>query len=236
MTRRKLLRATTPGKRQNVYAPTRDNSIRSLYLRIQEDWRYNGEDWTRPGFRALAMYRFGVWRMGINSDLLRLPLNLLYRFMHRSIRNHYGIELHCTAKLGRRVVIAHQGSIVIHEFAEIGDDCVIRQGVTLGAAGQYSVDEAPRLGRGVTLGAGAVLVGKVRVGDGAKIGPNAVVIADVPAGSLAFAPPASVISQGGFGQKDIEPKAQTETQPKAEPKVNNHPQLSTLHPIPVEVA
>lgn len=208
MTRKKHLPA--PGKRQNVYSPANDNSIRSLFLRIQEDWRYNGEDWTRPGFRALAMYRFGVWRMGIESDLLRMPMSVLYRFMHRSIRNHYGIELHYTAKLGRRIVIAHQGAIVIHEFAEIGDDCVIRQGVTLGAAGQYSVDEAPKLGRGVTLGAGAVLVGKVKVGDGAKIGPNAVVIADVPAGSLAFAPPARVISQGGFGQKDIEPKDQTE--------------------------
>ena len=65
MTRRKLLRA--PVNRQSVYAPSRDNSIRSLYLQIQEDWRYNGEDWTRPGFRALAMYRFGVWRMGIDS-------------------------------------------------------------------------------------------------------------------------------------------------------------------------
>jgi len=232
MTRRKLLR--TPKKRKNLYTPTRDNSIRSLYLRIQEDWRYNGEDWTRPGFRALAMYRFGVWRMGIDSDLLRLPLNLLYRFMHRSIRNHYGIELHSTAKLGRRVVIAHQGSIVIHEFAEIGDDCVIRQGVTLGAAGQYSVDEAPRLGRGVTLGAGAVLVGSVKVGDGAKIGPNAVVIADVPAGSLAFAPPAKVITQGGFDQKAIEPKAQTEPKPQADPNVSSQPQLTTLQHTRVE--
>jgi len=234
MTRRKLLR--TPGKRKNVYTPTHDNSIRSLYLRIQEDWRYNGEDWTRPGFRALAMYRFGVWRMGIKSDLLRMPMNFLYRFMHRSIRNHYGIELHCTAKLGRRVVIAHQGSIVIHEFAEIGDDCVIRQGVTLGAAGQYSVDEAPKLGRGVTLGAGAVLVGKVKVGDGAKIGPNAVVIADVPAGSLAFAPPANVISQGRFDQKAIEPKAQTDSNPQAEINVSNKPQQSNLQPIPVEAS
>lgn len=234
MTRRKLFNA--PGKRKNVYTPTRDNSIRSLYLRIQEDWRYNGEDWTRPGFRALAMYRFGVWRMGIQSGMLRMPLNLLYRFMHRSIRNHYGIELHSTAKLGRRVVIAHQGSIVIHEFAEIGDDCIIRQGVTLGAAGQYSVDEAPRLGRGVTLGAGAVLVGSVKVGDGAKIGPNAVVIADVPAGSLAFAPPAKVITQGGFDQKAIEPKAQTEPKPQAEPKLNIQQQPSALQPIPVESA
>jgi len=228
MTRRKLLHAH--GKRKNVYAPTHDNSIGSLFLRIQEDWRYNGEDWTRPGFRALVMYRFGVWRMGIESDLLRMPMSFLYRFMHRWVRNHYGIELHSTAKLGRRVVIAQHGAIVIHELAEIGDDCIISQGVTLGAAGQYSVDEAPKLGRGVTLGAGSVLVGKVKVGHGAKIGPNAVVIADVPVGSLAFAPPAKVASQGGFGQKVEEAKTVLEVETQTQPKLAQASQQSAQYP------
>ncbi len=132
--------------------------------------------------------------------MLRLPLNLLYRFLHRWVRNHYGIELHHTAKIGHRVVLARQGAVVIHELAEIGNECVISQGVTIGADGDSLTDEAPKLGRGVTLGAGAVVVGKVKIGDGAKIGPNAVVTMDVPAGSLAIAPPARVIQPGGFNE------------------------------------
>ena len=74
------------------------------------------------------------------------------------------------------------------------------------------------------------------MGDGATIGPNAVVIADVPAGSLAFAPPASVISQGGFGKKDTESKSQSATKSQTEHKVNNQPQLSSLQPqVPASV-
>ncbi len=174
--------------------PTATNAQPGLWALIREDWRHNGEDWTRPGFRALAMYRFGVWRMSVRPRLLRLPLSVIYRFLHRWVRNRYGIELHYTATVGRRVHIAHQGAIVIHEFAQIGDECIIRQGVTLGAAGHYSVDEAPILGVGVDIGAGAVIAGKVRVGDRAKIGPNAVVMMNVPEGSMAVAPPARIIS------------------------------------------
>lgn len=209
------------GGRRLTSVPAVSSSTRDLLDQIREDWRYNGEEWTRPGFRALAMYRFGVWRMTIKSRLLRAPLSVLYRFLHRWVRNHYGIELHYTAKVGRRVVIAHQGAIVIHEFAEIGNECVIRQGVTIGAAGQYLVGEAPKLGRGVTLGAGAVVMGNITIGDGARIGPNAVVMTDVPAGALAVAPPARVIQPGGFshpsgaGAQSSETKAES-SEPKVE--------------------
>ncbi len=200
--------------------PVVSSSIRDLLDQIREDWLYNGEEWTRPGFRALAMYRFGAWRMTIKSRLLRAPLSVLYRFLHRWVRNHYGIELHYTAKVGERVVIAHQGGIVIHEFAEIGNECVIRQGVTIGAAGQYLDGEAPKLGRGVTLGAGAVVMGNVKIGDGAKIGPNAVVMTDVPAGALAVAPPARVIQPGGFSQSSEARAQSSETKAESrEPKV-----------------
>ena len=164
-----------------------------LFSLIREDWVTNWKDWTRPGFRALVMYRLGVWRMGVKPRLLRWPLSLLYRFMHRWVRNRYGIELHYTAKIGRRLLIAHQGAIVIHEGARIGDDCILRQGVTLGAAGNYSVDRAPVLGDRVSVGAGAMILGGVTVGDGATVGPNAVVLGDVPAGAIATAAPARII-------------------------------------------
>jgi serine O-acetyltransferase len=165
-------------------------SLREL---LREDRLTNGEDRSRPGYRALRMYRFGVWRMTISSRLLRAPLSVLYRWMHRRVRNRYGIELHYTANIGRRLLIAHQGAIVIHEHATIGDDCLIRQGVTIGAAGTYSIEDAPVLGDRVSLGAGSMILGRVKIGDDVKVGPNAVVMMNVRAGSMVMAPPARVI-------------------------------------------
>jgi serine O-acetyltransferase len=164
-----------------------------LWRQIKEDWQHNGRDWTRPGFRALAVHRFGTWRMTIRVAPLRWPMSVLYRMLFRYVRNHYGIELFYTTRVGRRVQIGHQGAIVIHEHAVIGDECVIRQGVTIGAASLERVREAPVLGRGVELGAGAVIVGAVKIGDGARIGPNAVVMMNVPAGATAFAMPARIM-------------------------------------------
>ncbi len=186
--------------RRLMSAPVVATLGRDLLDDIREDWIYNGEDWTRPGFRALVMYRFGARLSQVSSGVIRLPLKLVYRFLHRRVRNHYGIELHHTAKIGQRVVLAGQAAIAIHELAEIGNECIINQGVTIGADAESLTDDAPKLGKGVTLGAGAVVVGNVRIGDGAKIGPNAVVTMDVPAGSLAIAPRAQVIQPGGFNE------------------------------------
>ncbi|UCD76619.1 MAG: serine acetyltransferase [Phycisphaerales bacterium] len=173
-------------------SPSTDDRPGLLKL-IREDWITHGRDWSKPGFRAMLMYRVGVWRMGVGSRLLRAPLSVLYRFMHRWVRNRYGIELHYTAKIGRRLLIAHQGAIVIHEHAVIGDDCIVRQGVTLGAAASYGAEQAPKLGDRVSVGAGAMVLGRVTVGDDARIGPNAVVMANVPAGATATAAPARII-------------------------------------------
>src|SRR5262245_27552265 len=113
-----------------------------LWPQIREDWQYNGRDWTRPGFRALAVHRFGVWRMSVRARWLRAPLSIVYRMLYRYVRNHYSIELHYTVKVGRGVVIGHQGAIVVHDHAQIGDDCIIRQGVTLGASSHQRAYEA----------------------------------------------------------------------------------------------
>ena len=75
------LRASLGRRRSSVAAMS--SSPRDLLNHIREDWLYNGEEWTRRGFRALAMYRFGVWQMTIKSRLLRAPLSVLYRFLHR---------------------------------------------------------------------------------------------------------------------------------------------------------
>jgi serine O-acetyltransferase len=161
---------------------------------IREDLASHGGDWTRPGFKALAVYRFGVWRMSVRTKLLRAPLSLLYRHWYRRVRNHYGIELPYSATVGRRVVIEHQSGIVIHGASIIGDECIIRQNCTLGIRRTDEATKAPVLGRGVDLGAGAVILGDVTIGDFAKIGANAVVLCDVPPRALAVGVPATVKS------------------------------------------
>jgi serine O-acetyltransferase len=164
-----------------------------LFAQIAEDWVAHGRDWTRPGFRAVASARFGAWRMTVRFKPFRAPLSILYRWMYRKCRNHYGIELPYTVKLGRRVVIEHQGAIVIHGHSEIGDDSIIRQGVTLGNKTLDRPHDAPKLGRNVNVGAGAKILGAVTIGDGATVGANAVVVKDVPAGAIAVGIPAQII-------------------------------------------
>jgi serine O-acetyltransferase len=161
-----------------------------LFDQIKEDYIAHRRDWTRPGFRAIATHRFGVWRMNVNPKLLRAPLSMVYRYLYRKCRNHYGIELPYTATVGRRVVIEHQHGIVIHGQTVIGDDCIIRQGVTLGNKTLDRPDDAPKLGNRVNVGAGAKILGLVTIGDDATIGANAVVVKDVPAGALAMGIPA----------------------------------------------
>ncbi len=166
-----------------------------FWAQIQEDWVAHDRDWTRPGFRAVAVHRFGQWRMGIRPKLLRAPFSVLYRLLFRSIRNVYGIELPYSVSLGRRVVIEHQSGIVIHGNCVIGDECIIRQGVTLGNRNWETRFEAPRLGDRVNVGAGAKVLGGVTISSGATIGANAVVMIDVPAGATAVGVPARLLEQ-----------------------------------------
>ncbi|MBE9011497.1 serine acetyltransferase [Pseudanabaenaceae cyanobacterium LEGE 13415] len=167
----------------------------SLWQQIVEDWHAHGRDWTKPGFRAIAVYRFGVWRMGIQPLILRAPLSILYRMMFRKVRNTYGIELPYSAKVGRRVIIEHQSAIVIHGNCVIGDDCVIRQGCTLGNRYLDRLEEAPILGNRVNVGAGAKILGLVHIGDDASIGANAVVLSDIGAGETAIGIPAKILKR-----------------------------------------
>jgi serine acetyltransferase/GT2 family glycosyltransferase len=164
-----------------------------LWQQIQEDWLAHGKDWTKPGFRAIAVYRFGVWRMGVEPKLLRAPLSVIYRSLFRFVRNVYGIELPYSAQLGRRVIIEHQGGIVIHGSSILGDDCIIRQGVTLGNRYIDRPLAAPKLGKRVNIGAGAKLLGDIVLGDDANVGANAVVLIDVPAGRTAVGIPAKLL-------------------------------------------
>lgn len=160
---------------------------------IAEDYRAHGSDWTKPGFRAVAVHRFGVWRMSIRPKVLRAPISLIYRFAYRRCRNVYGIELPYTVELGRRVIIEHQGGIVIHGNCRIGDGTVIRQNCTLGIRRLEEPDAAPTIGRNVSIGAGAVVLGSIIIGDSSFIGANAVVLHDVPSKAKAIGNPSKII-------------------------------------------
>ncbi len=165
----------------------------SFWHSLKEDWIAHGRDWTKPGFRAIAVYRFGVWRKTIKPQFLQIPFNIIYGMLYRKVRNTYGIELLYTAKLGRRVVIQHQGGIVIHSHCSIGDDCVIRQNVTLGMRYSDRPMDAPKLGKKVDIGAGANILGDITIGDNAIIGANAVVLQNIPAGATAVGIPAKIL-------------------------------------------
>lgn len=174
----------------------RIKSLRQLWALVREDWTVNDRSWTRPGFQAMAVHRFGVWRWNIRRRIFRAPFSIFYNALNTVIRNCYGIELYETTNIGRRLRIAHQSGIVVHSRAVIGDDCLIRQGVSIGRASNHGEGVRalpPILGNRVEVGAGAVLVGGITIGDDVVIGPNAVVMTNVPAGSIVASPPARVL-------------------------------------------
>jgi len=173
-----------------------------LVALAREDLDAHGRDWSRPGFQALLVHRFGAWRMSIGSRKLRAPFSICSRALFAAVRNFYGIEIPFSARIGRRVVFEHQHGIVVHGNSVIGDDCIIRQGVTLGIRRMDRLTEAPVLGRGVSVGAGAKILGRVYVGDNADIGANAVVLEDVPARALAIGVPARNISRDAAPSTD----------------------------------
>lgn len=157
-----------------------------------EDLRCYREGLLAQGFWALQVHRFGYARFTVRSSLIRKPWGLLHRVLTKWIELTCGISIGSKACIGRRFVIEHFGGIVIHGHAVIGDDCKIRQGVTIGARSPDRPSDAPKIGSRVSIGAGAVLLGNIVIGDDAYIGANAVVLCDVPTGALAVGVPAVI--------------------------------------------
>ena len=128
----------------------------------------------------------------MKPTLLRKPLSLAYRVMKTLSQILTGIDLPCEVQIGRRFRIDHFGGIIISGDAVIGDDVVIRNGVTIGLK-RRDDPGSPIIGNRVDIGAGAKVLGKIRIGDDVMIGANAVVITDVPANSIAVGIPARII-------------------------------------------
>ena len=115
-----------------------------------------------------------------------------------------GIEIHPGAKIGKGLVIDHGSGVVIGETAEIGDNCTLYQGVTLGGTGKHVGKRHPTIGSGVMIGSGAKVLGPFKVGDGAKIASNAVVLEEVPANATAVGVPARVVRIAGQRVPDLD--------------------------------
>jgi serine O-acetyltransferase len=149
-----------------------------------------------PGLHAIVLHRcaHACWQF---------DLRWLGRFVSHVARTLTGIEIHPGAKIGRRVFIDHGFGVVIGETAEVGDDCTIYQGVTLGGTSlNKGTKRHPTLARGVIVGAGAKVLGGFVVGEGAKVGSNAVVVREVPPGATAVGNPARIIVKDGYNARD----------------------------------
>ena len=141
---------------------------------------------TYPGVHAILLHRLNHRLWGWNLKWLARALSHLGRWLT-------GIEIHPGAKIGCRVFIDHGMGVVIGETAEIGEDCTLYHGVTLGGTSWKKGKRHPTLEPGVIVGAGAKILGPITLGAGAKVGSNAVVVKDVPAGATAVGIPAHIL-------------------------------------------
>lgn len=139
-----------------------------------------------PGFHAMLFHRFA-------HCLWSVRLRWLGRMVSHFGRWLTGIEIHPGATVGRRFFIDHGMGVVIGETAEIGDDCTLYHGVTLGGTTWNKGKRHPTLRNNVVVGAGAKILGPITVGEGARVGSNAVVVKDIPAGATAIGVPARII-------------------------------------------
>lgn len=142
---------------------------------------------------------------GLHAVILHRAAHALYtrghkvgaRAVSQGAKLLTGIEIHPGAKIGKGLVIDHGSGVVIGETAEIGDDCTLYQGVTLGGTGKHTGKRHPTLGNGVMVGSGAKVLGPFKVGDRAKIASNAVVLEAVPSDATAVGVPARVVRIAG---------------------------------------
>lgn len=142
---------------------------------------------TYPGLHAILFYRMAHWFWNIK-------LKWIARFISGLARWLTGIEIHPAAKIGERFFIDHGMGVVIGETAEIGDDCTLYHGVTLGGTSWQKGKRHPTLGKGVVVGAGAKVLGPILIADNARVGSNAVVVKPVAEGDTVVGIPGRVVN------------------------------------------
>jgi serine O-acetyltransferase len=167
--------------------------VRAIYMfeNISDDLRTYKGDWSAQGFWVMIVYRFGRWRYQVRPAILRKFFSVIYKILYKFIQIITGIELPCEVRLGRNFVIDHFGGIVVSGYAIVGDNCRIRNGVVIGLKNIDNI-AAPVIGDNVDIGAGAKVLGDIKIGNNVTIGANAVVISDVPDNSIAVGVPAVI--------------------------------------------
>jgi len=143
-----------------------------------------------PGFQAIFLHRF-------THKLWNLKIPLIPRVLSQINRSLTGIEIHPGAKIGRKVFIDHGMGVVIGETAEIGNNCLLYQGVTLGGTGKSHGKRHPTLKENVVVGAGAKVLGSITVGANTRIGAGSVVVRSVQGNSTVVGIPGRVVHQSG---------------------------------------
>lgn len=138
-----------------------------------------------PGVKAIKSHRRANW-------LWKHGFKLLARLVSEKSKKRTGIEIHPAATIGKRLVIDHGMGIVIGETAEVGDDVLIYQGVTLGGTGKDTGKRHPTIGNNVLIGAGAKVLGPIHVGDNSRVAAGAVVLRDIPPNATAVGVPARI--------------------------------------------
>lgn len=141
-----------------------------------------------PGLHALLLHRLAHWLWERNLKLIARIISYFSRFLT-------GVDIHPGAKIGERFFIDHGMGVVIGETATIGNDVTIYHDVTLGGTSLFKEVRHPQVGHRVIIGAGAQLLGPIKVGDDARIGSNAVVVKDVPAHATAVGVPARLVQE-----------------------------------------
>ena len=170
-------------------------SIQSVFGRDPAARNYFEVLTTYPGVHAVMWHR-------LNHLLWSAKLKWLARFLSTIARLLTGIEIHPGAHIGRRFFIDHGMGVVIGETAEIGDDCTLYHGVTLGGTTWQKGKRHPTLGNNVVVGAGAKVLGPIEVGDGARIGSNAVVVKNVPPEATVVGIPGHIVRRKETGPQD----------------------------------
>ncbi|UZJ41327.1 serine acetyltransferase [Prosthecochloris sp. SCSIO W1101] len=166
----------------------------ALFSNIRSDLKTYEGKWGSQGFWVMIVYRFGQWRYSITNRFIRMPFSFFYKLLYKIVQILTGIELPCEVPVGKNFRIDHFGDIIISGYARFGDNCIVRNGVTVGLK---NIDEkaAPQIGNNVNIGAGAKLLGNITIGNNVDIGANAVVISSVPDNSIAVGIPAKVIAK-----------------------------------------
>jgi serine O-acetyltransferase len=162
-----------------------------MFENIRDDFRAHERDWGAQGFWVMVVYRFGRWRYGVKPAIVRKLFSLIYKVLFKFVQIITGIELPCEVQIGRNFVIDHFGGIIISGYAQFGDNCRIRNGVVVGLR-RVEEKYAPIIGDNVDIGAGAKVLGQIRIGNNVVIGANAVVLCDVPDDSVAAGVPAQI--------------------------------------------